>query len=95
MIHLKEKIDLKNLSPSELEKVNYLSLRAEMLQDLNEKERDIDFKDCLREIKNREIKAKLEVLSQEIRTAETAKDLDKVATLIKDFHSLSQKLQED
>ena len=87
----------KNLDSKTVEKLNYLSLKteaAEELGNLTEKERDIDFHDCLREIKNMAVKARLELLSQEIRSAEIDGNSRQTASLVEKFHQLSKKLTE-
>ena len=86
---------LKKLNKEDLEKLNYLSLKAEMLQELSQKDQDIDFCDCLREIKNMEVKSRLEAISQELTAAEFQKDAKKVALLLNQFHELTKKLSQD
>ena len=78
-----------------MEKLNYLSLKAEMLQELSQKDQDIDFCDCLREIKNMEVKSRLEAISQELKAAEFQKDVKKVTLLLNQFHELTKKLSQD
>ena len=85
----------KKLGGKDLERVNCLSLKAEMLDDLSQKDQDIDFKDCLREIKNMEIKSKLEAISQELKAAENENNAKKVSSLVEEFHKLAKKLFEN
>ncbi|MDP2926771.1 MAG: DNA primase [bacterium] len=86
---------LKKISQENEAEINYLILKAEILDEISQKDQDIDFKDCLREIKNLEIKKKLEGISQELRTAETEKNSQKISLLINEFHQLAKKLSED
>jgi DNA primase len=82
-----------NLEATDRETLNYLSLKAEILEELSEKDQNIDFSDCLREIKNMETKTRLESLSQEVRTAEQGKDHKKTQELIEKFKELTKKLK--
>jgi len=86
---------LKKLTRENEAEINYLILKAEILDEISQKDQDIDFKDCLREIKNLEIKKKLERISQELRMAETEKNGQKISLLINEFHQLAKKLSED
>jgi len=86
---------LKKINKEDSEKLNYLSLKTEMLQELSQKDQDIDFCDCLREIKNMEVKSRLEGISQELKAAEFQKDAKKVALLVNQFHELTKKLSQD
>ena len=83
---------IKKLKAEDAEKVNYLCLKAEMLQDISPKDLDIDFQDCLREIKNIGIKSQLESLAEELKGAETEKDDKKAAGLLERFRELAKKL---
>ncbi len=75
--------------------INYLTLKAEILDEISQKDQDIDFKDCLREIKNIETRKSLERISQELRNAEAEKNAKKISLLINEFHQLAKKLSED
>ncbi|MBU4257568.1 CHC2 zinc finger domain-containing protein [Candidatus Parcubacteria bacterium] len=85
----------KKLKSEEKKTVDYLLLKAEMLQELSKKDQDIDFLDCLREIKNMQIKADLELLSQDLRAAEFKKDAKVITTLVEKFNQLVKKLSKD
>jgi len=87
-------VALKCLEGSSLEKANYLLLKSEALEEISAKDEALDFKDCLREIKNMGLKKQLGTLSQEIRKAETGKDKEKTASLADKFHQLVKKLSE-
>ena len=70
--------------------VSYLSLRAEVEgEDVDDK---AEIKTCLQEIKNLEIKNKLDKISQDLKKAEEDQDLEKVNNLIRDFNKLANKL---
>jgi len=86
---------LKDLKKEDSEKLNYLSLKTEMLLELSQKDQDIDFCDCLREIKNMEVKSRLEAMSQELKTAEFQKDSKKVTLLLNQFRELIKKLSQN
>jgi len=87
-------VALKCLEGLALEKANYLLLKSEALEEISAKDEALDFKDCLREIKNMGLKKQLGTLSQEIRKAETGKDKEKTASLADKFHQLVKKLSE-
>ncbi len=86
---------LKRLNEKDLEMVNQLTLRAEVLEEISVKDQGIDFKDCLREIKNMEVKSQLGSLSQELMAAESEKDVKKAASLLEKFNQLTKKLSEN
>jgi len=85
----------KKLDSKVLERVNCLSLKVEMLDDLSPKDQDIDFKDCLREIKNMEVKSRLEAISQELKSAENENNAKKISSLVAEFHKLAKKLSDN
>lgn len=85
----------KKLDPEGKKTVDYLLLKAEMLQELSEKDKDIDFSDCLREIKNIQIKADLESISQELKAAEFKKDIKAITALVEKFNRVAKKLSEN
>jgi len=85
----------KKLGSEEKKMVDYLLLKAEMLQELSKKDQDIDFLDCLREIKNIQIKADLELLSQDLRAAEFKKDTKAITMLAQKFNRLAKRLSEN
>lgn len=82
------------MSGEVLDRANYLALKAEALQDFSEKEQQLDFVQCLKEIRNNEIKRRLELLSQDLRTAETEQNTAKTSFLVEEFQNLTKKLTE-
>lgn len=87
----------KNLSEEENNILNYLSLQAEA----EAEEKGIDFncedetKICLREIRNIELKNKLDKIAEEIKRAEDIKDNDKLQSLIEKFAQASGEMNSD
>ena len=84
--------DLKQQKPpDDTDLVNYLFLKAE-----SEEEEGIDCQaeiiTCLREIKNLEIKSRMDEISQSIKIAEDEKDVDKVPGLIQKFKETAGRL---
>lgn len=72
--------------------LNYLSLKAD-LEEVNQKDALSEIQFCLKEIKSLEIKEQLDLLSKEIRKAESEKDFSKIEELTKNFHQLTKKIQ--
>ncbi|MDP2926952.1 MAG: toprim domain-containing protein, partial [bacterium] len=77
------------------EKLSQFLLRSEILGEISPKDQDLDFYDCLREIKNMEIRSQLEVISQNLNAAEIQKDDEKSVFLLEEFRQLTKKLSEN
>lgn len=83
--------NLKNKAASNEEHFNYLSLKAE-IEEVEGKEVLPEIQFCLKEIRSLEIKNKLGQISQEIKKAESEKDLEKAQKLIREFSQLSKEI---
>ena len=78
--------------PEDADFVNYLSLRGEIEEESFDCQQEI--KTCLAEIKNLEIKSKLNEICQDIKRAEEEKNQKKINSLTQEFNKLSQELIE-
>ena len=78
-------------SPQDANFANYLFLKAEA-----EEEEGIDceaeIKSCLREIKNLEVRGRLDAISKDLKIAEEESDPGKVSDLVRKFKEISGKL---
>ena len=70
--------------------VNYLFLKAEVEE--GEFDSEAEIQTCLKEIEHLETKNKLDEISQEIKKAETEKELERVNNLTREFNKLANKL---
>jgi len=70
--------------------VNYLFLKAEVEEE--EFDVGIEIQTCLKEIERLETKSKLDEISQEIKKAETERELERVNNLTREFNKLASKL---
>ena len=70
--------------------VNYLFLKAEVEEDEFDSTREVQI--CLKEIEYLETKSKMDEISQEIKKAETEKQLERVNNLTREFNKLASKL---
>jgi DNA primase len=94
--YLKKNVDnLNKIKPPEelAEFINYLFLKSEV-EEIEEKDLEKEIKICLREIRNLEIKDKLNEISKEIKKAEEEKDSSKIQKLIEEFNFYSKSLSE-
>ena len=70
--------------------INYLALKAEVEE--SDFDHELEMKTCLREIKNLEIKNKLDQISRNLKKAEQEKNLGKINNLTQEFNLLANKL---
>lgn len=88
-------LGLKNDFPEELnEFLDYLFLKAEVMEVEPGIDIEGDIKCCLKEIKTMEIRNKLDEISREIKRAEEEKDFNKIQKLIEEFNSCSKSRSE-
>ncbi len=85
-----ENKEKKELDEKTKERIDYLSMKADI--DLEKIDCDKELNSCLLEIKNLNIKKKLNELSNEIKKAEQSNDSTKVEELKKEFNSCCQQL---
>jgi DNA primase len=87
---LREKKQLSKLSPELANLINCLSLKAEIEEkEINPQE---EFKNCLKEFRQLEIKNKLDRISREIKLAEEEKKSEELEKLIREFNDCSKSL---
>jgi len=70
--------------------ISYLSLKAEVMETSPGYKPESEMQCCLREIKNLEIRNKLDAISREIKKAEEEKDQIKIQKLIEEFNLCSK-----
>jgi len=80
-----------NSLPEDADFVNYLSLKSEV-EEGSSIDCQQELKVCLAEIKNLEIKNKLNEICQEIKKAEEDKNQEKISQLTEEFNKLSHEL---
>ena len=80
--------NIDNVSDKLTDRINYLSLKAEVEEDDISVEEE--FESCLKEIKTLVIKDKLGKISQEIKKAEEEKNFEKVQELMQEFNNHSK-----
>ncbi|MBZ1345351.1 MAG: DNA primase [Candidatus Nealsonbacteria bacterium] len=90
---LKKEEKPENLPTELFNLLNHLSLKSEIeLEGLSQEDCKIEFQECQKEIKNLEIKNKLDRISLEIKKAEEEKNFPKIEELIQEFNYLAKQL---
>ncbi len=72
------------------EEIDRFSLKAEFLQNNEDLDVPEDFKQCLKEIKDLELREKLSNIATEIKKAEKAKNAERINKLMEEFNSCSR-----
>jgi len=78
-------------SPQDANFANYLYLKAEAEEDEGI-DCEAEIKSCLREIKNLEVRGRLDAISRDLKIAEEESDHGKVSDLMQKFKEISGKL---
>ncbi len=85
-------IKLKKKQEQNSEFFNYLFLKSETEERIEEEEIRLEIQYCLKELSSLEIKNKLDRISQEIKKAEKEKDSKKIEKLLQKFNELAREI---
>ena len=87
-----QKIEVATLSKETAELFDYLSLKAEVEQEISDDDLKGDFESCLKSIRCLELKHKLDEISMSLKAAEGENNNKKINELTLEFNKLAQKL---